>query len=357
MIDSSEGAEDDQGVKNLELGAILESLSSTALTLEHLEIEGSLTSSSTSSIARSQQLRTLDISSCGSWSDPETFYGLASLKHLAELKINVSETLILHRVYPEPSFHSLQNLAISGTPFSLRSVFHSISSKQLHAIRVGGDYSYTPVEWQPCFDVLRSQFCNTLTSFQMNLVLGCLSMTRESEDIMDIVRPLLHIPILQMVSLDLEGHLRINDADVTAMAEAWGELRYLRVWCHKSGKGPSLDSLAVCAAKCPHLQQLALPVDASRPSAPNKHHSSQPSTSLDTLDPPPDVVSDAMRSLALLGNVGITDSEWVSSRIRSLFPHLRYFEAHAWDPSMAKMWDQVRRSIPHLRRRRRVRGH
>lgn len=336
------------GVENLELGTILNSLSSSALTLEYLGIEGPLTSSATSGISRFRHLRTLNIGSCGAWASPEAFDKIALLEHLTDLRIS-TENLRVNRGEPGHSFRSLRTLHISGTPSSLQSVFCAISSNELHTIVIDGSYSYSPPEWQPCFHTLKTRFCNRLTHFRMNLTLGSLSMTRESENIMEIIRPLLDIPILQVVMLDLEGHLRVDDGDITSMASAWPDLRQFHLWCHKSGKGPTLESLAACAAKCRHLHQLALPADAfGRPSS---------TATTDSSDHPSiDVVaSTTMRSIELLGNVGIADPEWVASRIRTMFPQLRYLEAHSWDPSMAKMWDHVRRSIPHLRRKTRTR--
>lgn len=337
-----------EGVGTLELASILDSLSSSALALEHLTIEGSLTSSSTSSITRFRHLRTLDLGSCGAWSSSDTFHGLASLERLAELKIN-TDKLNVNSTGSTSSFRSLQSLHISGTPPSIRSVFCIISSTQLRSIVIGGNYSYYPDEWRPCFHTLQSRYHNSLTHFRMNLVLGCLSMTRESENIMEIIRPLLDVSILQVVVLNLEGHLRVDDADIASMAHAWQNLRHLHLWCHKSGNGPSLESLTSCAAMCPHLHQLELPIDASKPSSTSDDRMKRDMTQ-DPSEPSPGVVSNAMRSIEFLGNVGITDPDWVASRIRSLFPQLRYFEAHSWDPSMAKMWDQVRRLIPARRK-------
>ncbi|CAL1695410.1 unnamed protein product [Somion occarium] len=335
------------------LEVLLDSLVKVASNLEQLKVEGSLTSACTSSISRLRNLRVLDLSACGSWSSIQTFQTLATMEHLTQLQINTL-SLGMDGGQTEVPFSSLQILEISGSPSSINSVVRSISSTHLRAITIKGTYSYPPEEWQPCCSTLNSRFSNSLREFRMNLLLGCLSMTKESEDVMQLIRPLVDISMLRVVALDLEGHLRVDDADITSMASAWRELREFRLWCHKSGNGPSLQSLAACAAFCPQLAQLELPIDARRLRATNHGHDGDKTGpqagSPDSPCPSADVASFGLRRLTLLGNVGIDDPERVGSRIRGLFPMLRHFEAYAWDPSMNTMWTQVKRSLPSLRR-------
>ncbi|KAI0080120.1 hypothetical protein K474DRAFT_1658389 [Panus rudis PR-1116 ss-1] len=323
-----------------DLEALLHSLVHIAVDLEHLTVEGSVTTKSTSYIAGFKRLRSLNLNGAGSWVDLEAFYALAALPFLETLRINTAQLALEDGHHPS-AFRSLRTLQISGTPSAIDSVLRIVSSERVRSISIRTSYSYKPNEWRTCFDTILTRFANKLTEFHIKLIMGSLSMSADSDDFLFVVEPLLGISSLHVVDIHLEGHLRVSDADIHTMASSWRELRELRIWCHKSGDGPSLQSLASCASLCPRLHQLELPIDARNRANQSHLHPHRFTSSRAIADKP----SQTLRYLVLSGNVGIEEPAMVSRRIRTLFPALQRFEAYSWDPAMNAMWQEVKDSI------------
>lgn len=317
------------------LDILLDSLSLQAHLLESLTVEGFTSAKCASHIVRLKRLRRLDLATAGPWIGSPTFLELATLPTLSELHVN-SSGLDLSGDFPPNAFQALQVLEISGTPTSIKFVFSVISSQALRMLIINSTYSFDPSCWSDCLEAIASRPHSALQEFHFKLLMGSLSLTQHSEDMMEVIRPLLKIPHLQVVAFDLEGPLRLSDPDLHLIASNWKDLRVLHLWCHRSGDAPTLQSVAFCTGYCPRLRHLELPGDARNPPLLTSYE--------------PDKPSDALEVITLLGNVGVGDRESVAERIRTLCPRLLDFEAYSWDPQVNSSLAWVRSSLPSLRK-------
>ena len=317
------------------INALLDALSSRAPLLELLAFEGTLSVKATTSIVLLKHLRFLDLTMAGSWDNEGTFVQLGTLPVLLELRVNIAG-LEVKGPTPLGLFRALQVLEVTGNPTSISSVISCIYSEVLRDVFINSTYSYPPAAWRNCVKRVATKFFS-LREFRLKLLRGDLSLSRTSDDAMRLIEPLLKASQLQVIVVDLEGPLRLSDADIHTMATHWKALRAFHFWCHRSGDGPTLQSVASCTTHCSQLRLLELPADAI--------HSDTPPT--DAVDLP----SLSLEEITLLGNIKIEDKKTVAARLKKLCPRLVHFEAYSWDPQVNAALADMKCLIPTLQRR------
>ncbi|KAI0788583.1 hypothetical protein C8Q75DRAFT_239659 [Abortiporus biennis] len=326
FYDYTNSAHDDElphSDRSQALERVLDALSDTAAHLQTLAIDGIISASTMSTIARFGQLCTLDLSAASSWTEASLLVALSLLPHLTCLHINVDESALNIPSSNTTFFPSLHTLNINGSPIAISKFAKFVTSASLQCFSIRSIYSYAGDLWLSCLEVIQSRF-PSLLEFRMKLLLGPFSMTQDHENILMVVSPLLDIHGLQIVQLELEGSLRITNDNLCRMANSWPELRRLQLWCHVSGRRPTLDVLETCARKCLSLHHLELPMDVRWETRP------------DQIEDLP--TSFALKKINLLGDVKMddVDNAMVASVFKKLFPRLYHFEAYSWDRTVTQ---------------------
>ncbi|TCD61748.1 hypothetical protein EIP91_007974 [Steccherinum ochraceum] len=314
------------------LDALLHSLSELSLQLEDLKIGVQLTPTAERIIPTLHSIQALDLSMAGSWRYVDSFYALGRMQNLTELHISML-TLHMEDDVPPGLFKSLRTLYVWGAPATVGSVLRVVASNQLRVLQVKAGYSYPLEEWRECLASLPPRLADSLIEFRLECMRGLHSLSDTAGHIMCVAAPMMSCPNLEKVAFDLEGPLHASDADVRQMVAAWEKLREFRLWFHKSGEGPTLQSLVSCADLCSDLCELELSVDART-----------------ALQSPPAQIRPSLTRLAFLGNAKITvgQGETVGKYIHHLFPNLRDFDVYAWAAEENETWVTAKKNIPTL---------
>lgn len=312
---------------------LLTTLQATASHLETLKIGILLSPSAEVTITKLASVRKLDLSMTGSWRGSDTFVALGNLENLVELHVLVTELHLSNS--PQPSaFPRLESLYLWGAPVTIGPVLKVVSSKRLRTLHIKAAHSYSLNEWGDCLFQLPSHLTVSLREFKLECLRGLRSLSDRPEAITLVTGPIMACRKLEKLYIDLEGPLSASDDDVEQMVSAWAQLREFRLWFHKVGDGPTLLSLAKCAASCKNLADLELPIDAQTVTLSADLHEQ----------------CHSLRWLALLGNAQINaeHAQSIGRQIFWYFPNLVKLDVYAWSTKDNDAWSVAKKNIPSL---------
>lgn len=271
-----------------------------------------------------QGLTSLQHLTLGGLIDVSHVIGLSNFPLLAGLSVTVGGEITCGKW---TGFSSLQSLVVSGDVSAVACVLESVESRLLRSVTITSMSPYLPSDCSTCMDLLsRPHFQPCLQRVHLRLALT--TNNGDTPPLMDVIRPLLEVNLLRDVSFDFNDPVYCDDSDMTAMASAWPHLRRLHIWHRSPGResySPTVESLYSFASRCLELRDLSITMNA------------QSVSSLGNIKIPPHL----LQALRFLGDVRIQDVEATASFIRQLFPHLRLFQANAWDTGMSDMWSDV----------------
>ncbi|KAH8102468.1 hypothetical protein BXZ70DRAFT_1006388 [Cristinia sonorae] len=319
------------------LDLLFNSLLTVSMQLQCLKVGVTLTPNIESSIAQFTSIETLDLSTAGSWRNVDTFYALGRMPNLIELRINTTNIPFDDSTPPSLLFNFLKSLSLTGSPATIEATLAVVSSTTLGVLQLATVHTFCVGEWKTCLSMLPRHIVKSLTEFRLECVRGLTNLSDIPTPAIDIVSPMMAATDLRKVSFELEGPLRASDADITQMISAWPHLREFHLWFHRSGDGPTLQSLTSCAAIGQGLEVLKYPMNARNGLAASAPEKPCPS----------------LKWLEFMGNTPTVQEEQyneeVGKLVHRIFPNLQQLDVYSRHYEEDSMWAIVKRNIPSLR--------
>ncbi|KAA1470234.1 hypothetical protein DENSPDRAFT_928720 [Dentipellis sp. KUC8613] len=254
--------------------------------LEFLRIRGRVCERMTETIATLTGLRTLSLC-IGSDISPRTIAAIATFPRLEELRVHLDgmDADALDEALPQSGeagqslFPALHTLHVRSSPQVAEVLFTRLAPRSgLRAVRIESDFKPRVVDaWTPALALLADKAADTL----VDLSIECLTNFCEVPDhafppklhfTLATLAPLAKLTRLRKFHLDASVPADLTDADVATLAAWWPAIEDLGLWTRPVDafdyptyftRHPraTLASLAVLAARCPNLRNLALALD------------------------------------------------------------------------------------------------
>ncbi|KAI0356991.1 hypothetical protein OH77DRAFT_187499 [Trametes cingulata] len=285
----------DRGARHA--GGLLRVLDEMSPDVEELSLEGMElpTPTSLEPLSAFKRLRSLHLGSVAAPVSVILSY-CAAMPNLSSLSVDLTRCntnlhLASHKVRPqdEPTLHALEVLRVVGTPSCIEELLCAVDSPRLRSVSISLSIpEHDRTGGTRGLGLLGSRFSASLQTVRVHYKrTSARAAAAHARPFAQYAQPLLPLRNTRECSLTIEdvAPIRMTDADVQTMAEAWPALTTLEILLRSSaGAGaptalPSITALGAFARVCPHLTSLRIPmsqdvsaleaVETTRSSAPD----------------------------------------------------------------------------------------